>query len=143
MLLCILSVCCFILAFIPKVILHCNIADKCKHVFPQSETTWILLIYLLGKCVVGACFQVIWLITSEMYPTNLRGQALGACSTVARIFGLICPFFSNLAIIWQPLPMVLLGTPAAVGGVLSFLLLPETSDLELPQSMLDANELLE
>jgi len=98
-------------------------------------------VYLMGKCVVGASFQLVWLITAELYPTNLRGQALGTCSTVARVFGLVCPFVSNLAVFWEPLPMVALGAPAAIAGILSLVVLPETSNRELPQSMVDASRM--
>ena len=47
--------------------------------------------------------------TVELYPTNLRSQAVGFCSMIARIFGLVVPFVANLALIWKPLPMVVLG----------------------------------
>lgn len=119
-----LSGCCLTLAFIPK-----------------SSSTAILLVYLTGKCVVGACFQLVWLITAEIYPTNLRTQALGACSTCARVFGLACPYVANLSALWQPLPMLLLGLPALAAGVLSLLVLPETSNRHLPQGMADALKL--
>ena len=119
-----LSLCCLTLAFIPK-----------------SHSTAILLVYLSGKCVVGACFQLVWLITSEIYPTNLRAQALGTCSTVARVFGLACPFVANLAMLWKPLPMLTLGLPAMVAGILAFLVLPETSAQSLPQNMEEAANL--
>ncbi len=119
-----LSACCLTLAFIPR-----------------TETTAILVVYLLGKCVVGACFQLVWLITTELYPTNLRGQAIGICSMLARVFGLVCPFVANLAVFWKPLPMLVLGLPALVASVLSLLVLPETSAESLPQDMEEAANL--
>lgn len=61
----ILGICCLVLAFIPKV-----------------HTTIVLIVYLIGKCAVGAAFLLVWLITAEIYPTNLRSQALGTCSTI-------------------------------------------------------------
>ena len=45
--------------------------------------TW-LLIYLIGKFVSAACASLIWLYTAELYPTNLRSQALGICSMMGR-----------------------------------------------------------
>ena len=75
--------------------------------------------------------------TAELYPTNLRNRALGVCSTVARVFGLLCPFVSNLAIYWGPLPMLVLALPCLVGGLLAFIFLPETKGKELPQNMKD------
>lgn len=59
----------------------------------------------------------------------------------ARVFGLFCPFVSNLAVYWKPLPMVLLGLPALIFGTLSFIFLPETFGQALPQNMAEAMEL--
>ncbi len=61
----VLGVCCVILAFIAK-----------------DQKALILVFYLIGKSSVGVAFVVVWLITNETYPTNLRTQALGICSTV-------------------------------------------------------------
>ena len=117
------GVCCFTLAFTPK-----------------SQNVLILLVFLCGKSFIGAAFVIIWLVTSELYPTNLRTQAVGICSTVARIFGLICPFVSNLAVYWKPLPMVLLGTPSFLSAFLTLMYLPETKDKALPQNLVDARK---
>jgi len=68
------GLCCVALAFIAK-----------------SAKTVILIIYLIsegilgvvhclnlqylpGKCGVGIAFMMVWLITAELYPTNLRAQ---------------------------------------------------------------------
>ena len=82
-----------------------------------------------------------WLVTSELYPTNLRSQALGICSTVARVFGLVCPFVANLAVLWPPLPMVVLGVPTLLAGVAAWLTLPETRKSDLPQTMEEAKRI--
>ena len=79
---------------------------------------------------------LVWLITAELYPTNLRSQALGLCSTTARIFGLVCPFVATLAIYWKPLPMLVLGLPSLIAGSMVYFL-PETKGKELPQTMKD------
>ncbi len=51
---------------------------------PKSQNTVVLSVYLLAKCAAGAGFNLTWLITSEIYPTNLRSQALGLCSTIGK-----------------------------------------------------------
>ena len=75
--------------------------------------------------------------TTELFPTNLRSQAIGFCSMVARIFGLVCPFVANLALFWKPLPMLVLGLPSLLAGFSAYFL-PETKGKELPQNMKDA-----
>ena len=74
--------------------------------------------------------------TVELYPTNLRSQAVGFCSMSARIFGLVVPFVANLAMFWKPLPMLVLGLPSLVAGASAYFL-PETKGKELPQNMKD------
>ena len=83
---------------------------------------------------------MVWLITAELYPTNLRSQAVGTCSTVARVFGLVAPFVARLAIYWKPLPMLILGVPSIFAAILSFFV-PETEHIELPATMRDADDL--
>ena len=63
-------------------------------------------VYCVGKLGAAASFALVWLITIELYPTNLRTQAIGTCSSIARVFGLGCPFVANLAVYWKPLPML-------------------------------------
>lgn len=97
--------------------------------------------YGIFQVCAGASFMLVWLVTAELYPTNLRSQALGTCSTLARVFGIVCPFVANLAIIWKPLPMVVLGVPSLIAAFLITTFLPETTGKELPQNMAEGIEL--
>ena len=119
----VLGFCCLVLAFLPK-----------------SNTTAILIFYLIGKCAGGAGFLLIWLMTAELYPTNLRSQAVGTLSMISRIFGALAPFVATLSTYWKPLPMLLLGCPCLVAG-LSTYFLPETKHSKLPQTLNEADNL--
>ena len=101
-----------------------------------QQTTAIFIFFLIGKCASGCAFNLVWTITAELFPTNLRSQAVGFSSTFARIFGLLCPFIANLSVYWGPLPMLVLGLPCLVGGTLCYFI-PETKNKELPQNMKD------
>ena len=111
-----LGFCCLVLGFLPK-----------------THTSGILIFYLIGKCAGGAGFLLIWLMTAELYPTNLRSQAVGTLSMVSRIFGALAPFVATLSIYWKPLPMLLLGCPCLIAGSLVYFL-PETKHSKLPQT---------
>ena len=79
-------------------------------------------------------FAMVYLITNELYPTNMRTQALGTCSAFARIFCACAPFLTPLTKYWQPLPMLIVGVPLILsGGLASFL--PETYNKDLPQTI--------
>ena len=117
-----LGICCVIMAFLPK-----------------TSPNIILVFYLIGKSAAGAGFLLVWVFTAEIFPTNLRSQALGFCSMVSRIFGLVCPFVATLAVYWGPLPMLVLGVPCIFSALLVYFL-PETEGRELPQNMKDTQE---
>ena len=74
-------------------------------------------------------FVLVYLITSELYPTNLRSQAVGSASTISRVFSLIVPYMGPLAKIWTPFPMVVIG--------ILVMKLPETCNKNLPQTVQD------
>ena len=87
-------------------------------------------------------FSMVYLITTELYPTNLRVQALGMSSAMARIFCACAPFLSPLAKIWHPLPMLIVGVPIILSGMLASRL-PETYNEDLPQTIRGASALEE
>jgi hypothetical protein len=57
---------------------------------------------------------------------------------ISRIFTLCVPFVGSLAVYWEPLPLVVLGIPTVLAGLLA-LVLPETSGKDLPQTIQEAN----
>ena len=69
---------------------------------PKHYSFAIISFYMLAMCASNAAFALVYLITGELYPTNLRNQAIGTCSTVSRLFGISAPFMSKL----RTLPMV-------------------------------------
>ena len=89
---------------------------------------------------IFAGFNLVYLMTCEMYPTNLRSQAVGTASSISRIFCALAPFLKPLAQIYQPLPMLVIGVPILISGALATKL-PETFKKELPQTMKTAKEL--
>ncbi len=120
-----LGISCLALAFVPK---------------DNSKLT--LAFYLLGKGASAMAFSMVFLVTSELYPTNLRTQAVGACSTISRVGCLLAPFIAPLAKVWQPLPLLVLGLPAILSAFIN-LKLPETRFSQLPQTMEDAEKIEE
>ena len=58
---------------------------------------------------------------------------------ISRAFTLCVPFVGSLAIYWAPLPMVALGIPTVLAGILA-LVLPETSGKDLPQTIQEADQ---
>ena len=101
---------------------------------PKKYELAVVAFYMLANCSSNAAFAMVYLITGELYPTNLRTQALSTCSTISRIFGISAAFIPKLSCVWKPLPMLILGVPSIIIGCLSYYL-PETKNKNLPLAM--------
>lgn len=96
----------------------------------------ILVFSLTGMIGASGAFLAVYAYTPEMFPTNVRSQALGMSSFFARCGGMIAPFTSVLAAHAKWGPAVLIGCLASVVCIL-LKVLPETSGRELPQTVED------
>ena len=56
-----------------------------------SDFTIIVCVFLSGKFGASAAFALIYLYTAELYPTEIRGTALGLCGMMARFGGFVAP----------------------------------------------------
>ena len=141
-----LGISCIVLAFIPKentigvliVYLSALVFASSSKLSHFKVCNYIVLQYYEFLSDFTTCYNY----TGELYPTNLRSQAVGFQSMVARIFCLCAPQLGVLAKIWQPLPMVIVGIPITISGFL-LLSLPNTHRKELPGSINHAMELQE
>ncbi|KAJ9438834.1 putative organic cation transporter protein-like isoform X1 [Diplonema papillatum] len=88
---------------------------------------------LFGKMGIFASFVVAYVWTAELFPTNIRGTALGWCTSCARIGGLVAPFAAT----FEALALLLFGTLAFIAAVLCRMLLPETVGKSLPECLAD------
>ncbi len=100
---------------------------------PKDSSTAIYVLYLIGKFSSNVSLSLAWFYTAELYPTNLRAQAVGTCSLVARIFGMCATFVTKLDAYWTPLPGLVLGVPAVIAGLLTYFL-PETKGKDLVET---------
>ncbi len=49
--------------------------------------------FMVGKCFFGIIFTSLYIYTATLFPTDIRGKAYGFCSFVARVGGILMPFF--------------------------------------------------
>lgn len=113
---------CFISGFIPK------------------EVEWLIVtLSLVGKFGIAAAFAIVYVYSAEIFPTEYRSVGIGACSMCARIGGIIAPFISSLADLYQPLPLLVFGVLSIISGLL-IIFLPETVGCELPQTLQESED---
>jgi hypothetical protein len=50
-----------------------------------------MALFLLGKFSITISFTVVYVYTTEMFPTELRHSLLGVCAMVGRIGSMVAP----------------------------------------------------
>ena len=102
----------------------------------------MILVFFFDKTgfFTAVSFKLVFLYTSELFPTPIRNSAIGICSTIARIGGIIAILMQGLKEIWPPLTMVIFGAVTGIAAILA-LKLPETKNDRLPESIEDSLQL--
>lgn len=95
---------------------------------------YIWMVYLsvfLGKLGISFCFNVMYILTAETFPTEYRGTVFGATSFFARAGGFLAPFAEQLL---QGVFMLIFAILSIVSAAL-VLCLRETKYLRMPDSL--------
>merc|ERR1719225_1521791 len=115
------GVCCLIVALIT---------------FISPDAIWFpLAIAMTGKFLISMTFAIAYLYTAELFPTKVRNLAVGLASTFARIGSISAPYIVDLlGSVHAGIPVVIFGAFSTSAGLLA-LMLPETLNRKLPESV--------
>ncbi|CRK90273.1 CLUMA_CG003984, isoform A [Clunio marinus] len=103
-----------------------------------ADVLWLqIALFLIGKLGITCSFSVTYIHSSEMMPTVIRSSCIGFFATMSRVGSLASPFAPFLEIYYKPLPYLVFGFLAFVGGIL-YLYLPETLNRKLPNTVEEA-----
>ncbi|BES93527.1 Organic cation transporter [Nesidiocoris tenuis] len=104
----------------------------------KEMKTLTLCLYLLGKSSITMSFTVLYVLASEMFPTNARHSLMGTCSMIARIGSMSAPLMPLLEHYVNP---VLVFSSTALIAAVMVLFLPETQGTELPDDVEQAERI--
>jgi len=97
----------------------------------------IIALAMSGKFFISGTFALAYLYTAELFPTPVRNVAVGGASTFARVGSMSAPYIVDiLGRLNAGIPTVIFGAASIVAGLLS-LLLPETLNKKLPETVAD------
>ncbi|XP_016984828.1 organic cation transporter protein [Drosophila rhopaloa] len=94
---------------------------------------------IMGRFFVNISYNIGLQWAAEVLPTVVRAQAVAFIHIMGYVASIIAPFVVYLANISNALPLIILGILGIIGGLLS-LLLPETLNHVLPQTLSDGEE---
>ena len=92
---------------------------------------------MIIRFIAGVSIKVIFTVTAELFPTTIRSTVMGLGAIVHGIGGFFGLLIETLALIWDPLPLLVIGSFAILATLLCFFI-PETKDEPLPETIEDA-----
>jgi putative MFS transporter len=105
-------------------------------VVPKTAVTVIVLCFIVFALFNAGSSVLQWVYPSELFPTQVRGTALGFATSVSRVGAAIGTFLFpiGMARLGASNLMLLVGAVCAVGGIVSVFYAPETRGLSLDES---------
>uniref|UniRef100_A0A8D1KXA6 Solute carrier family 22 member 1 n=1 Tax=Sus scrofa TaxID=9823 RepID=A0A8D1KXA6_PIG len=111
-------------------------------IFISHDLHWLSIVAAcIGRMGITIVFQMVCLVSAELYPTFIRNLGVMVCSSLCDLGGVVAPFLVfRLTEVWRGLPLVLFAALGLVAGGMS-LLLPETKGVALPETIEEVERL--
>lgn len=117
-----------VLQFIQSILFQLNVSDIYSATLAIVGRFWVNISYNIGLQYAA-----------EVLPTVVRAQGVALIHIMGYVASILAPFVVYLDIVSSILPLLVLGTIGILGGLLT-LLLPETLDKDLPQTLQDGED---
>ncbi|MFE5708953.1 MFS transporter [Rhodococcus koreensis] len=105
-------------------------------IFPQSSPTIVLTLFALYAVLIGGAQVLQFVYPNELFPTEIRGSAVGLSSSLSRIGAAIGTYLVPLALVHVGIgpTMLLAAVVTLVGFIFSVVWAPETRGLSLDEA---------
>ncbi|KAJ0174389.1 hypothetical protein K1T71_010535 [Dendrolimus kikuchii] len=99
-----------------------------------------LALFMAFETLATFSYNIVYMYTSELFPTYTRNSMHSICSAVGRVGSLVAPQTPLLLSFWSGLPTFIFGVTSILAGGLT-LLMPETANTELPDTVAEAESI--
>ncbi|GBO16633.1 Organic cation transporter protein, partial [Araneus ventricosus] len=116
---------------------------SCWLIYPIPKDPWWMseIVSLFGKFCITSSFSILYVFSTELFPTTVRTVGLGSAQVSARLGAIIAPFVREMGKASHPIvPQLIFGFLAVTAGLLS-LLLPETKNRSIPDTIKEAAQI--
>ncbi|KAK7107669.1 organic cation transporter protein-like [Littorina saxatilis] len=109
----------------------------------SDDLQWItVVVAMVGKLGSSMGFILVYIYSSELFPTTVRSAGMGASSAFARLGSILASYVQQWSLqmggnLGKSLPLLVFGAFSLVAGLLTFVL-PETLHKDLPDTVEDA-----
>ncbi|XP_060692836.1 organic cation/carnitine transporter 2-like [Hemiscyllium ocellatum] len=101
---------------------------------PPNLSALATVLVMIGKFGVTAAFAIVYVYSSELFPTVVRNMGVGVSSMAGRFGAIVSPYIFYLGVHHDFLPFIVMGTLTVFSAVL-VLFLPETVNIPLPETI--------
>jgi len=118
-----------------------GIACLITGVIADDPPVYRIFFSLVGKFFITCVMAVKYSYTIELFPTSTRNSVIGLCSTVDNIGGMMAPSLADIGrMVDQSVPYIIFAVANIVIGLFC-LMLPETSQSQLPTTIIEAEDI--
>ncbi|XP_055499270.1 solute carrier family 22 member 4-like [Leucoraja erinacea] len=104
------------------------------NLIPSNHSTLSTVLVLIGKLGSTCAAIMLYVYTSELYPTPIRNTGFGVSSMTSGIGSIISPYIVLLGSYQEILPFIVMGVLMVFSGIV-VLFLPETFNIPLPDTI--------
>ncbi|CAB3251276.1 unnamed protein product [Arctia plantaginis] len=109
--------------------------------FVPKAYAWLgVALFMAFEMLATFSYNIVYIYTSELFPTYTRNSMHAICSAVGRMGSLLAPQTPLLMSYWYGLPTFLFGVTSILSGCLT-LFMPETANTELPDTVDEAEQI--
>ncbi|KAI0234007.1 Synaptic vesicle 2-related protein [Lamellibrachia satsuma] len=104
----------------------------CFLLFICTGRIGLITLFFCARALISSAYQVVYVYTPEVYPTTIRGMALGSCSAAARCGCIVTPFVAQVLLRASLHTAIsVYAVSVVIAGVAAFLLPIETKGRSL------------